>query len=92
MSNLDNARGATDFLFQKVAKAFPMKNSGFTRIISLPNRTGDNAQMVRMEWTEKVEYEDKSKKELEVSKELKKKAAKKVKVEKKEKPTKESKS
>jgi len=64
MSNLDNARGATDFLFQKVAKAFPMKNSGFTRIISLPRRLGDNAQMVRMEWTEKVEFEAEKKPEV----------------------------
>jgi large subunit ribosomal protein L17 len=63
MSNLDNKREAADILFQKVAKAFPTKNSGFTRIISLPRRVGDNAQMVRMEWTEKVEYEVKKKEE-----------------------------
>jgi len=62
MSNLDNARDATEILFQKVVKAFPSKTSGFTRIISLPRRVGDNAQQVRMEWTEKVELEDKSKK------------------------------
>jgi hypothetical protein len=30
-------------------------------MISLPRRNGDNAQMVRMEWTEKVELEDKKK-------------------------------
>jgi large subunit ribosomal protein L17 len=64
MSNLDNARDATDILFQKVVKAFPAKNSGFTRIISLPRRVGDNAQIVRMEWTEKVEYEVKKKPEV----------------------------
>ena len=64
MSNLDNAREATDILFQKVAKAFSAKNSGFTRIISLPRRVGDNAQMVRMEWTEKVEFEGKKKPEV----------------------------
>jgi large subunit ribosomal protein L17 len=61
MSKLDNKREATDILFQRVAKAFSAKNSGFTRIISLPRRVGDNAQMVRMEWTEKVEYEVKKK-------------------------------
>lgn len=75
MSNLDNARDATEILFQKVVKAFPAKNSGFTRIISLPNRTGDNAQIVRMEWTEKVEYEDKKKPEVKV-KEVKEKVKK----------------
>ena len=63
MSNLDNARGATDILFQKVAKAFATRNSGFTRIISLPRRVGDNAQMVRIEWTEKIELEGKKKPE-----------------------------
>jgi large subunit ribosomal protein L17 len=55
MSNLDNKKEAAEVLFQKVAKAFTNKNSGFVRIISLPRRVGDNAQMVRMEWTEKVE-------------------------------------
>jgi large subunit ribosomal protein L17 len=64
MSNLDNARDATEILFRKVVKAFPAKNSGFTRIISLPRRVGDNAQIVRMEWTGKVEYEVKKKPEV----------------------------
>jgi large subunit ribosomal protein L17 len=66
MSNLDNKREAADVLFQKVVKVFTTKNSGFTRIISLPRRVGDNAQMVRMEWTEKVEYEAKKKPEVKV--------------------------
>jgi len=69
LSALDNQREAAEVLFQKVAKAFTNKNSGFTRIISLPRRVGDNAQMVRMEWTEKVEYGDMK---LESSKETKK--------------------
>ena len=77
MSKLDNARGATDILFQKVAKAFPVKNSGFTRIISLPRRLGDNAQMVRMEWTEKVELEGKIIKKEEKKDEKAKKVVKK---------------
>jgi large subunit ribosomal protein L17 len=84
MSNLDNKREATEVLFHKVAKAFLNKNSGFIRLISLPRRVGDNAQMVKMEWTEKVEYEDKSKKKLEVSKVTEKKETK------KEKPVKKS--
>lgn len=80
MSKLDNARKPVDILFQKVVKAFPAKTSGFTRIISLPRRVGDNAQMVRMEWTEKiVESEkvkvksDKTKTKKEVKKEVKSK-------------------
>lgn len=63
-SKLDNARKPVDILFQKVVKAFPTKTSGYTRIISLPRRVGDNAQMARMEWTEKVEYEIKKKPEV----------------------------
>ena len=73
---LDNKREAVEVLFQKVAKAFSTKTSGFVRIISLPRRVGDNAQMVRMEWTEKVEVEDKSKK-AEIKKEEPKKEIKK---------------
>lgn len=51
LSSLDNAKDVTDTLFQKIAKMFAQKNSGFTRIVSLPNRKGDNAQMSRIEWT-----------------------------------------
>jgi len=78
MSKLDNKREATDILFQKVVKAFATKQSGFIRIISLPRRVGDNAQMVRMEWTEKVEYEGKKKPEEKGKKDEVKKEEKKV--------------
>jgi large subunit ribosomal protein L17 len=70
-SKLDNARKPVDVLFQKVVKAFPTKTSGYTRIISLPRRVGDNAQMVRMEWTEKVEYEGKKKEEVKTNSKVK---------------------
>jgi large subunit ribosomal protein L17 len=68
LSKLDNRRESVEVLFKEVAKAFSNKKSGFVRIISLPRRIGDNAQMVRMEWTEKVEIESKVKK-VEVKKE-----------------------
>ncbi len=96
LSALDNQREAAEVLFQKVGKAFSARQSGFTRIISLPRRVGDNAQMVRMEWTEVVEYgskevakkaEKKSEKESGESKKVKKeevKIAKTVKKTKKE--------
>lgn len=54
LASLDNARDALDALYQKVAPSFSGRTSGFTRIISLPTRRGDNAQMVRIEWTEKM--------------------------------------
>lgn len=55
LASLDNARDAVDFLYQNVVPAFAKKTSGYTRIISLPPRKGDNAKMVRIEWTEKVD-------------------------------------
>jgi large subunit ribosomal protein L17 len=70
---LDNAREAADILFQRIAKAFASRTSGYTRIVSLPPRVGDNAPMVRLEWTEKVEI---SNKKLEVSRETKKEKTK----------------
>lgn len=60
LSRLDNAKDALDALFANVAPAFAERQSGFTRIISLPRRIGDNAKMVRMEWTEKIALSDKS--------------------------------
>ncbi|EKE13553.1 MAG: 50S ribosomal protein L17 [uncultured bacterium] len=54
MSMLDNSREEVNILFADIAKAFSERTSGFTRIISLPKRRGDNAQMVRLEWTEKI--------------------------------------
>lgn len=54
LSRLDNAKDALDALFANVAPAFAERQSGFTRIISLPRRIGDNAKMVRMEWTEQI--------------------------------------
>ena len=54
LSMLDNAKDATVALFGKVATAFATHQSGFTRMTSLPRRKGDNAQQVRLEWTEKI--------------------------------------
>jgi large subunit ribosomal protein L17 len=62
LSALDNARDAANALFQKVGPAFTSKKSGFTRIVPLPNRKGDNAKMVRIEWTEKTMEEAKEEK------------------------------
>jgi large subunit ribosomal protein L17 len=65
---LDNSREVTGKLFTGVAKAFSNKTSGFTRIVSLPRRSGDNAKMVRLEWTERVEFEVKKKETKEAAK------------------------
>jgi large subunit ribosomal protein L17 len=73
LADLDNSKEATEKLFSAIAKAFTSRNSGFIRIISLPRRHGDNAEMVRLEWTEKIVVEEKKK---EAKKEAKKEEAK----------------
>ena len=90
LANLDNAKDAVGVLFKKVVPAFSSKNSGFTRLISLPTRKGDNAKMVRIEWTEKVDLSEPKKVEKAAS--AKATASQGKKVEKKEeKPVKKSK-
>ncbi len=79
-ATLDNAKDATDKLFNTVAGSFKERTSGYTRIINLGPRKGDNATMVRIEWTEKMDEEVKkepkekkvkTKKETKVTKETK---------------------
>jgi large subunit ribosomal protein L17 len=52
---LGNDRVTTDYLFGKVASVFSGRTSGFTRIVNLPRRLGDSAQMVRFEWSVEIE-------------------------------------
>lgn len=56
---LGNDRKATDLLFTKVVPAFSTKTSGFVRIINLPERLGDRAQMSILTWSEKIVMEEK---------------------------------
>ena len=49
-SLLGNDKKTTKLLVEKIAPLFPDRASGFTRIISLPPRRGDQAPMVRLEW------------------------------------------
>lgn len=77
-SMLDNDRKVTDVLFTSVVKALADKTSGFTRIISLPRRHGDNSEMVRLEWSNKVEYKSAKKEEKKEVKKIEKKEEKKV--------------
>lgn len=80
LANLDNARDAFDALYQRVVPAFATKSSGFIRLIAIPNRRGDNAQMVRVEWTEKLleKVEPKKEKAKKVVKKVEKEAKKQV--------------
>lgn len=59
LGRLDNKKDAVERLFGDIAKAFSGKSSGFLRITTLPKRRGDNAEMARLEWTEKIEVSEK---------------------------------
>jgi large subunit ribosomal protein L17 len=60
-SYLGNDRITTDKLFEIVKSSFSSRNSGFTRIVKLPRRKGDSAEVARIEWTDKVQEKEKTK-------------------------------
>lgn len=85
LAYLANDKGTTD-RFTKIAKVLSGgRNSGFTRMILLPNRLGDGAEMARLEFTEVVKIEEEKKAE---KKETKKEMVKDSKAKKVEKPEK----
>jgi len=51
---LGNDRGTADRVVNSLAPSFSQRNSGYTKIILLPPRKGDGAQMARLEWTDEV--------------------------------------
>lgn len=51
LGKLGNDRATTDKLFGLKA-VLDGRTSGFTRIVALPARKGDLAQIVRLEWTD----------------------------------------
>ena len=86
-ARLGNDKKTAKRIFEITKKHFKTRNSGFTRIIKLGRRRGDGAEIVKLEFVEKVVIEEvKPKKEV---KSKKKKAVSK-KDEKKEKKTKKN--
>jgi len=71
---LGNDRETTDKLIETVKNSFSSRKSGFTRIVKLPRRKGDGAEIAKLEWTDKIQVQEKV--------QDKKKAKKKVKEEK----------
>lgn len=51
---LGNDKITTKNLLTKVAPALRDREGGYTRIIALPRRKGDAAEMARLEWVNKV--------------------------------------
>lgn len=50
-----NTRLSIDMMLQTIAPKFAERKGGYTRIIKLGNRVGDNASLARIEWVEKME-------------------------------------
>ncbi len=76
---LGGNRKLVETLFNKIGKALSGKKGGYTRIILLPRRRGDAAEMAKIEWSEKFVEEVKkvTKETKKVKKEIKKPVAKK---------------
>jgi large subunit ribosomal protein L17 len=51
---LGNDRMTTDKLFEKIAPQFEDRVGGYTRIIHLPRRRGDLAEIARLEWVKAI--------------------------------------
>jgi len=52
LKKLANNRQITKKLFSDYKALAKSRNSGFTRVISLPSRKGDNAELAILEWVE----------------------------------------
>jgi large subunit ribosomal protein L17 len=57
-AKLGNDRRTTDKIFKLIVLKFSAKKGGYTRIINLPRRRGDFAEMARFEWTESIGVKD----------------------------------
>jgi len=77
MAHLGNDRKTTDLLIKTVKSSFSSRNSGYTRIVKLPSRKGDRAELARLEWTDKVKVEEKKKAKLKAKKKEEGKGSKK---------------
>jgi large subunit ribosomal protein L17 len=69
---LANDGQALEILTKSVAPVFASRVSGYTRIVPMVNRSGDNAEMAKLEWVEKVEIKEKPKSKKENAKLVKK--------------------
>ncbi|MEK7472656.1 MAG: 50S ribosomal protein L17 [Patescibacteria group bacterium] len=54
LKRLKGNKEISTLFWTNIAKIFETRNGGYTRIIPLTQRKGDMAEMVRIEWTEKM--------------------------------------
>lgn len=52
---LGNDKETTKKILGEIAPSFSDRSGGYTRIISLPARRGDAAEIVRLEWVKEIE-------------------------------------
>lgn len=79
LAKLGNDRNALMVLTQQIVPSVSGRNSGYTRIVKLPNRRGDAAQIVNLEFVDKIVKKEPEKVEKKKQKPAKKETEKKVK-------------
>ena len=52
LARLGNDKDITDMFFSKYSSLVNSRQSGFTKVTRLPNRRGDDAEMVKVSWVE----------------------------------------
>ncbi|MEK7595121.1 MAG: 50S ribosomal protein L17 [Patescibacteria group bacterium] len=57
-----DTRAAIDTIVQTVAPKFETRNGGYTRLIKLGKRVGDNAPLAKLEWVEHMDVPKDTKK------------------------------
>lgn len=60
LANFLTSKKATEKLYKDITNRFKKRRSGYTRIVNLGMRRGDNAKMVIMEWVRGKNKNDKA--------------------------------
>ena len=58
LRKLKGNKDVATLLWKEIASVFTDRNSGFTKMVNLPQRKGDLSEMVRLEWAKDVVKKD----------------------------------